>query len=189
MKKIINAFLLLVVFFVVLSLSLITFSQKNENPLNKEYPTLNNNNVYKKINSEGFLNRIENKDTFITVFAFPSCPWCQSLLPVLDEVAKEKGLDTVYYIYLKEMRDNEKNLEHENYLKIFDIMKEANAIDVNKQRVNAPTIVVVKDGVIIDSHLDTVSSHQIKDGSLPPLNEEQRRELVQILKGLISKIM
>ena len=51
MKKIINVFLLLVVFFVVLSVSLITFSQKNENPLNKEYPTLNNNNVYKKINS------------------------------------------------------------------------------------------------------------------------------------------
>ena len=40
---------------------------------------------------------------------------------------------------------------------------------------------------MVGYHLDTVSSHQMVDGVLPPLSEEQVTELKDILKNLIQK--
>jgi hypothetical protein len=40
---------------------------------------------------------------------------------------------------------------------------------------------------MVGYHLDTVSSHQIVDGVLPPLTEEQKTELRDILRNLIKR--
>ena len=188
MKKLISVFTVLVLVLIVASFLIFTFNQKNEKEVNKVYPNLSTDNIYEEINAEGFLRRLETKDSFLCVFAFPSCPWCQTLIPILNDVAKSEGLDTVYYIYLKDMRDNEKSLQHESYLEIYDIMKKAGATDESHGRVNAPTMVAVKCGKIVDFHLDTVPTQQFKNGVLPPLNDEEKEQLVKIIQNLINQI-
>lgn len=173
---------------ILVSFLLVVLLMPTEQKIVKEYPNLSSDNVYEEIDAQGFLNKVNSKQSFITIFGFPTCPWCQSIIPVLNDVAKAEGLDVVYYIYLKDMRDNTKSPQHQDYLKIYDLLKENDGIDKEKERVNAPTIVVVKDGNVVASHLDTVPSHQIENGVLPPLNGQQLAELKKIIKGLIKKL-
>jgi hypothetical protein len=84
------------------------------------------------------------------------------------------------------MRDNSESVDHEKYLRIKEYFIEA--IDIEKDRLNAPTTIALKDGKMVGYHLDTVSSHLMEDNILPPLNTTQEEELRIILQDLIKKI-
>ena len=55
--------------------------------------------------AEEIAEKIEKKDSFIVYFGFAKCPWCRSVLETLIEVAKDQGLDTIYYVDVKDVRD------------------------------------------------------------------------------------
>ena len=182
MKKIANLLFVFLLFFNIMSLASCTVK---EDQILENYPALKENHVYQEIKAATFLEKIENKETFVAIFSFPTCPWCQQLLPVLDECAKDAGIKTIDYIYLKEIRDNIEHPEHADYLKIYDYFKEYGAIDSAKERINAPTLVAIVDGEIKDYNLDTVPSHQMVNGTLPALNTEQIEDLKTILNNLL----
>ena len=61
------------------------------------------------------------------------------------------------------------------------------AIDVNKNRLNAPTFVKVQNGVMTMYHVDTVATHIMNEnGVLPQMSTEQIEELKNILKKFFS---
>ena len=41
---------------------------------------------------------------------------------------------------------------------------------------------------MVGFHLDTVSSHEIVDGILPPLSDQQAQELEGIIRNIIKKM-
>ena len=168
-------------------LSLEIFFNKKRTNIQEYYPRLvDENNVFIEVDASEALKLFKNKETFFMIFAFPSCPWCQQLIPELNIDAKRARVGRIYYLDIKEMRDNVDSADHEAYLKLEEYC--AKALDKSKNRINAPTIVAVQEGCVIDYHLDTVSSHQMENGILPEMTAEQRSELRSSILHLFSRL-
>lgn len=152
-----------------------------------DYPQLTDTkHVYKEIKVDSVIKKIDNKDSFYLVMGFPECPWCQALMPPLNDIAKENDIKTIYYLYLKEIRDNEEAKGHSKYLELANnYFKEA--LDTSKNRLNAPTLVKVENGVMTDYHINTVENHVLNEnGVLPPMTPTQLEELNDILKEFFN---
>ena len=187
-KKVITIISILFgIFFIIMVLSVIKMFEKPQyGNIAEDYPLLSEDNVFEEVGADRIIQMIDNREDGVIVFGFPACPWCQQLLPVLDTVAKKSQIYHIYYVDIKDMRDNEKSPDHEKYLYIKEKFKKV--LDVERDRINAPTIVTVTAGNVIDYHLDTVPSHQMVDGRLPEMTIEQKRELAEILKQVIRPI-
>ena len=86
------------------------------------------------------------------------------------------------------MRNNINSVDRKYYNYLYDLCKEQGGLDLDKDRISAPTTFVIKNGNIVAYHLGTVDSHVFKDGHLPALNQEQINELKTILTRLFQKI-
>lgn len=186
-KIVITMLTLLGIFFIIMVLSTIGMLKKpTYKNIVEDYPLVSEENVYVQVDADRIIEIFDKREDGVIVFGFPACPWCQQLLPILDIVAKKGNVTTIYYVDIKDMRDNPNSPDHEKYLYIKQ--KVDKALDKEKDRINAPTIVTVTAGNVIDYHLDTVPSHQMVDGRLPEMTEEQKRELREILKEVIKPI-
>ncbi len=133
----------------------------------------------------------------VIYFGFDECPWCRNALPVLIETAKEKKMDKIYYYNIKDVRDVLKLEEDgtittvkeksEDYQKIYDAMKDSLSVyeglnDDSIKRLYAPTVVFVKYGKVVSTHISTVDSQT--DPSVP-MTDSQKQELKEIYaKGM-----
>lgn len=141
---------------------------------------------------------LENK-TGILYFGFPQCPWCRNIVEVLIEAKKEMKVDTIYYCNALEIRD-EKVLQDgeivttkkgsKEYNKILELLGDkANTYEgLNNEsikRLYFPTVVFVKNGKVIDTHMSTVDSQ--KD-PYKKLNKKQQKELKNIYIKNIRKM-
>lgn len=159
------------------------------NPKNIEY-----------IDSEKALDIIEN-GTGVIYFGFPECPWCRNLVPVLLDASTEAGIDKIYYLNNKDERDTKK-LENKKivtekegtkeYYKLVEALDDVlweyeNLNDSSIKRIYYPMVLFIKDGKIVDCHIDTVSSQ--KDPYVK-LDKKQYEELYNILlDGMYKTIM
>lgn len=169
----------------LLVLTLLFLASCKEDTFMKDYPQLEDKkHIYELVEIDKVLSIFHEKETAVILMGFPACPWCQAVVPFVNEIAKEENVDTVYYLDILEMRD-ESSLNHNKYLELKTLI--IDAVDKEKDRINGPTLVIVKDGQMVGYHLDTVSSHQIENGVLPPLTEEQKIELRDILRNLIKR--
>lgn len=169
----------------LLVLTLLFVTSCKEDTFMKDYPQLEDKkHIYEVVEIDRVLEIFEKDETALILMGFSACPWCQAIVPYVNEVSKAEDQKVVYYLDILEMRETTSE-DHEKYLKLKDIIKDA--VDKEKDRINGPTFVVVKNGEMVGYHLDTVSSHQMVDGVLPPLSEEQVTELKDILKNLIQK--
>lgn len=152
-----------------------------------KYPALTDtNHVYKEIEVDTLIKKLNKKESFVVILGFPECPWCQAIMPVLNDVAKESNEKTVYYLYLKEIRDDENHKNHDKYLELVNNHFK-DAIDTKNNRLNAPTVIKVEKGIMTKYHIDTVSSHVMNENHvLPALTEEQKDELKNILREFFN---
>lgn len=152
--------------------------------LSKEYSSLDKNNNFKEIDLTTLNKMLKEKQSFYLVMGFPKCPWCQSLMPVLDDVSKSNN-QLVYYLDIFQMRENEKDkdfkLFHEVVDEYFYLSKSENG------KINAPTFYKISEGKVILYHINTVPSHVKNDiGVLPELTIEQEKELKNILNNYFN---
>lgn len=125
----------------------------------KEYSTVDNDNVFVYKTSEEIVKILE-KGTGIVYLGFPECPWCQSYVKILNEVAKENGLDKIFYLNILEDRKN----NTEDYKKIVSLLKEyLDFDDQGNERVFVPDVTAVLDGKIVghDNETATINSSEI----------------------------
>ena len=54
---------------------------------------------------------------------FPKCSWCQNLMGPLNDVAKEENIEVIYYLDIKEIRDNTFAKGHKDFEKLSDDVK------------------------------------------------------------------
>lgn len=163
-------------------ISMVTLTSCKKDEMLKDYTGLTDkNHLYQVLDVTEVINKMEQKESFVLVMGFPECPWCQALIPVVNEVAKTKKANVIYYLNIKDIRDNENNSHHVDYLKLQnEYFKDA--LDEKNKRLNAPTIVKVENGQMTNFHLNTVDSHlKNENGVLPPLTSEQKEELISIL--------
>ena len=122
--------------------------------------------IYKK--ASDILKMIDNKETFVVYFGFASCPWCRSVLGSLFDVSSDLGIDKIYYVDVKEIRDvmdfddngniittKEGTADYYQLLNKLDNVladytltdSEGNEIVAGEKRIYAPNIISVVDGV------------------------------------------
>ena len=187
----------------------------------KEYEELNEKEGYIKLDIakdnpikyadyDKLLEVIDN-GTGIIYLGFPECPWCRNALPVLFDAAKENGVETIYYMNIKNERDsyvvedgelvfatdedgNEKN-GTEGY---FDLLKaldkhltdyvvvfEDEEYETGEKRIYAPSVIFVRDGKVLGVHVSTLES---QTDPRKPLTDKQYEELYGIYEDYILEM-
>ena len=143
---------------------------------------------------------ITNK-TGVIYFGFPECPWCRNAVPVLIDAANEVGVDKIYYFNALEIRDI-KSLDDagnivvekegtEEYKKLvqllYDYLGEYEGLnDPTIKRLYFPTVLFVKDGNIIGSHMGTVDS---QENPYVSLTNSEYEQLKDIYSGYMLKVL
>ncbi len=140
----------------------------------------------------------------VIYFGFPECPWCRNLVPNMLEAAKDVGVDKIYYFNNKkdrdtlELKDGEVVTKEEgtkDYKKLLEKLdsvlseyvledEDEKEVKTGEKRLYYPSIVVVKDGKIVDFHEGTLDSQ--KNPKIE-LTEEQKKELVETLSKKMEK--
>lgn len=143
----------------------------------------------------------------VVYFGFASCPWCRNVVENLIDVAKEKGLDKVYYVDVKDIRDSYKfngSVKPEQtkegapaYYDILDFFgtnldqyyitdDNGNMYDTGVTRLYAPTVISVKNGKLIRIHEGTVDS---QEDPYQALSNEEKDSLKDKLREIVDDVM
>ena len=155
---------------------------------------------------EDIVEKINNKDTFVVYFGFSDCPWCRSIVPTLLEVADDLNISTIYYVDVKDIRD-EKELEDsqittkkegsDGYFKLLEVLdsvlddytltdESGNTVNVNEKRIYAPCIISIVEGNPITS-TDGCSTLQ-SDGYME-LSDEMLKESYSLIENVLKEII
>ena len=127
--------------------------------------------------------------TGIVIFAFPDCPRCKNVFPVLEKAFNDMDMGRhagfrgkiLYYDFYNDREEN-----NERYQTLVDFTKEYLPLDENgNPRIYSPDVYFLAAGKIVGNHLDTVES-LIDPHDL--LNDEQKAELSEIYKELINNV-
>ncbi len=189
--------------FILFILGVVFYVVYKKNSFSSLYSNVPKDNVYKKINIDDALDLIENK-TGIIYIGYPTCPWCKSLVPILNEVAKEDEVNTIYYIddfYSMRPDKNEKPKNVKEYNKLVDLLG-SEIVDMKSENsqfnvIKVPLVLFIKDGKIVDYHKGTYQGHTLKekvdkDGNtikyLEELTEKQKNQIKNTLDKKIRKV-
>lgn len=131
------------------------FIKKNNNTDNikfsKEYTSVSKDNVFVYRSKDEIINILEH-GTGIVYFGYPECPWCMAYVPLLNEIAKNEGIEKIYYYNIREDRKN----NTEFYQKVVSILNDyLNYDEEGKKRIFVPNVTFVKEGKIIFNDNET----------------------------------
>lgn len=149
---------------------------------------------------------ILNKGTGVLYFGYPTCPWCRNAVPVLLEAAKEKKVNTIYYLNVNEYKNmfavkdgkvekiKEEKEGYYDLLKALDevldpyvLTEDGKTYETGEKRIYVPFVVFVKDGVITSTHLGTVNLEGTQT-KYDALTEKQHEELLNKYLSAIDEI-
>lgn len=126
-------------------------NKKDNYKFSVEYTKVPMDNAFIYKTEEEIINILEH-GSGIVYLGFPECPWCQSYTIYLNEVVKDNGLNTINYLNIKEMREN----NTDNYKKIVSLISDLLPYDENgNKRIYVPQVVIVKNGKIIGGDNET----------------------------------
>lgn len=168
--------------------------------LGKKYPTieLKENNPMYYATYEEVLKALD--ETAIIYLGYPECPWCRNLVPTLIDAANKTSINKIYYINMKDERNKlsldangEIETEYEGtegYKKLVEKLKDVLPVyeglnDESIKRIYVPVVIFVKDGEVINMHIDTVES---QTDPLVELSKEQKSELKSILTDYMLEV-
>lgn len=117
----------------------------------KEYTSISEDNIFVYRSKEEIINILEH-GTGIVYLGFPECPWCEAYVVLLNEIAKNEGIEKIYYYNIKEDRDD----NTEFYQKVVSILSDYLDYDEEgRKRIFVPNITFVKEGKIIFNDNET----------------------------------
>ena len=120
--------------------------------------------------------------TGVVYLGFPECPWCQTYVKYLNEVATEVGVEKIYYYNILEDRTN----NTEEYKEIVSLLSEfLQYDDEGNSRVYVPNVSFHVNGEIIGNDCET--SKDTKGFATP--EEYWTEEEVTELKNTLTEYM
>ena len=77
---------------------------------------------------------------------FPECPWCQQLVPIIQEAAQSENIDKIYYLNIKESRANNDEVYQKLVTKLQDYLPKD---DDGNPRISVPDVTAYRGGQIV----------------------------------------
>lgn len=168
--------------------------------------TIPENNPMIYSDEDEIVDMINNKETFVVYFGFEDCPWCRSVIPNLIASANDLGLEKIYYVNVKEIRDTIEYKDGEltttqkgtsGYYKLLKLLdnvlddytitdEDDNEIQANEKRIYAPNVVAVVKGKA-KKMTDGISKDQT-DGYMK-LTKSMNKESYEAFKCIIDCIL
>lgn len=168
--------------------------------INLEIPK---DNLFKYTPEKEVVDILQNK-TALIYFGFAQCPYCRSMVNLLNDVAEKNNLEQIYYVDILNNRDTYEVIDNtvakitngsKYYYELLDVMKDyltdyeiadesGKNYATGVKRLYAPTVVAVKNGKIVGFHegtIDTVSKFE-------ELTEEESKTLSKIYQEMIDKM-
>lgn len=190
MKKINSKYIVYGIIGVVLLaliIFIIVYNAKNNIPDNEkfanEYTEVGQNNVFVYRNADEIIKILEG-GTGLVYLGFPECPWCQAYVPMLNEAAKEEGVEKIYYFNIRE--DRQENSK--NYQKIVKLVKNyLMKDDEGNERIFVPDVYAVKDGKILSHNNET----SVIDSDITPSaywTTSKKAEIKSTFKNMINEV-
>lgn len=147
----------------------------------KDYTEVNEENVFVYKNVDEIIKIMEN-GTGVVYLGYPECPWCQAYVPYLNEVAKEVGIEKIYYCNTKEVKENNMD-KYYQLISLLDGHLQYN--NEGEQWIYVPNVSFHIKGQIIGNNYETSKdTHGLKDPKEYWTDEE-----VQDLKDTLKKYM
>lgn len=126
-------------------------NDKDNVKFSKEYTSVDEDNVFVYKSAEDIIKIMEH-GTGVVYLGFPECPWCNAYVKYLNEVAKDVGIDEIYYYNILEDRKN----NTKNYQKIVSLL--GNNLQYDEEgnlRIYVPNVSFHINGEIIGNDLET----------------------------------
>lgn len=154
----------------------------------------------------------------VIYFGFAGCPWCRNAVPVLVDAVKSTELDTLYYVNIRPESKKENDIRDEftldsrnkarktkdasdsYYEVLLALANELNdyvlttdtdkKVNTGEKRLYAPTVVAVKNGVVVGFHEGTYEDHELdEENHLSDLTKDQEKDLLNEYTKIISKYL
>ena len=131
--------------------------------------------VYLDLSTENAIKLFSEEGSAIVYIGYVDCPWCNRAVPVLNEVAKESGVNVYYLDVAKE----------ENRAQLETLVKTYLADSVENGELFVPFVIGIRSGDIVASQVALVSSYTdySKD-----MTKAQISEMKEIYYKIISSI-
>lgn len=127
-----------------------------------------------------FLLKLDAGATGIYYFGYTTCPWCVEAVPIMNEVAKELGLN-IFYIDKKA----ETTKEADSKAIEARIPDKLEKDDDGNPHLYVPYVITIKDGTITSYHTGTVDSH---DAHERKMTDKEKAELKKIYQEMFQTI-
>jgi len=146
-----------------------------------EYTKVTDDNVFVYRDIDEIIKIMKN-GTGVVYLGFPECKWCQAYVVYLNEVAKETGLEEIYYFNILEDRKN----NTEEYQEIISLLEGyLQYDDEGNSRVFVPNVSFHVKGEIIGNDCETsLDTHGFDDPE-----EYWTKEEVSTLKETLTAYM
>ena len=177
-----------VILLLVIGVSLFLVTRKEEETdaqkLAKEYIEVGEDNVFVYRNIDEIIKLLKH-GTGVVYLGFPECPWCQTYAKYLNEVAKEVGIDKIYYYNILEDRTN----NTEEYQEIVSILGDNLKYDnEGNPRVYVPNVSFHVNGEIIGNDLETAYDTKGFNSPEEYCTEEEITELKNTLTIYMEEV-
>ena len=189
-KKIIALLGVIIVILIGIVIFLVVKNGKRDTVVNEksdavkfaeEYTEIDDDNVFVYSDVDEIIDILES-GTGVVYLGFPECKWCQRYVIYLNEVAKSRGIDKIYYYNIRQDRND----NSENYLKIVELIKDYLQVDdEGNPRIYVPAIIFMSDGKIIG--FDDETSLDTKGLDSP--DEYWTEEEINDLKAKLNEII
>ncbi len=121
-----------------------------------------------------FLQRLDNKETFVAYFGFANCPWCNDAISVLNAEAKKKQIN-IYYINTRPNRWVKANSGIPDYdLLLKKVGQFLGKNEEGNAYLYVPFVFFIKDGDVIFAHQGTVDGYEPE---FIPFSDELKEQL------------
>lgn len=142
--------------------------------------------TYRNVTVPDVEKEIEAGSTFVLFVGYEDCPWCNALLPSLDEAAAWHGVPMLYI----DARANpawKSNMDIDGYDTFVSLFGNRLQTDGDgRKHLYVPHVFFVKDGVVAEDHTGTVPSQENPGDAL---TQGERDELEGVLDGKFASLL
>lgn len=142
-------------------------------------------NSFEEVSMDNLLKTITSRKSGVYYLGFSSCPWWEDIEPVLNKVSQSLNV-TINYVKVKDNDGRSLVTEDEKAILMPYIRNFLLKDNSGNPTIYYPFILVIKDGVIVDSHIGTLDGHNAKEQDL---SIKEKLELQSLIEKKLSKLL